>query len=409
MGGASALQRRSPVRARPARRDAGRGRARTRAPGGTRLVYEVWATPRNLLGRLGDPRADRLAEQAPLRVGLSPLRRARGGTRSDRGGAERDPSSRPAGAVVSRPHATRLAAAGVQADLVERLARLVERGDDLSVAGSGPTPSPTPGEPSVEPCSKPVCTPRGQGCSSFSGICSARFAGGPRRARRRSTQVDSQVHCETCNIDFQVDFDRVGGAHASARTAADPSGRAVDYCVGGPRVTPHIVRPAAPAAGRAPFARASARAPGSYRLRTLDGAVRGAIVLAQNGRDDAAAKLTALGWAGGELRVAPGAALELENATARRAALRARAAGLARAARDGGRGDRPPALPRPLLERGAPPRRADRGRHPHGRLHRPARLDAVLSRGWRRARVRLGHGPPRRAAPGESRTRTERS
>lgn len=49
-----------------------------------------------------------------------------------------------------------------------------------------------------------------------------------------------QVHCETCNIDFDVDFDRSVELTFRPGSTIREVGR-TEYCVAGPRVTPHVV------------------------------------------------------------------------------------------------------------------------------------------------------------------------
>ncbi len=92
---------------------------------------------------------------------------------------------------------------------------------------------------------------------------------GPQETAPRLADVDPDVHCDGCGIDFRADFDR------SVELAFRPSPaiRVVEvasYCVGGPRLTPHIVLQQR----LAPREERTLRVPleaGAYRLRLPHG------------------------------------------------------------------------------------------------------------------------------------------
>ncbi len=91
--------------------------------------------------------------------------------------------------------------------------------------------------------------------------------GAPRSAETLAT-VGKQVHCDGCNIDFEVNFER----SVELTFKPNPAVREVvtrEYCTGGPGVTPHIV-------AQQVLAPRSARdltlplEPGRYRMRAGD-------------------------------------------------------------------------------------------------------------------------------------------
>jgi class 3 adenylate cyclase len=120
------------------------------------------------------------------------------------------------------------------------------------------------------------------------------------------------MHCETCRIDVTADFDR-SVEIAFRPTPAIRRVAPVDFCVGGPQVTPHIVlqQLVAPGARRAVTA---ALEPGRYRLRTL-AADSLAVTVAPDGAGEAEATLAEDGWAADALRVREDVSLTLANAT----------------------------------------------------------------------------------------------
>jgi class 3 adenylate cyclase len=127
--------------------------------------------------------------------------------------------------------------------------------------------------------------------------------------------VQPQVHCETCNIDFSASFDRSVELTFRPNSAV----RAVEnreFCLAGPRVTPHIVvqqllppgerRSVAPSLEIGRYRLRTMRLPGGQFLAVTPGGQREATLCAG---DD--------GWPAGELPISPGPKLHLENATGR--------------------------------------------------------------------------------------------
>ena len=127
----------------------------------------------------------------------------------------------------------------------------------------------------------------------------------------------AKVHCESCNIDFTVNFDR----SVELTFRPNPAIRATPestFCVGGPQVTPHIVAQQLLRPGERARRHAGARAGGRYRLRAMDlpgGQFLVAGARAARPRPTLAASRD--GWPGDEPVLAPRATLTLENATDR--------------------------------------------------------------------------------------------
>jgi class 3 adenylate cyclase len=88
--------------------------------------------------------------------------------------------------------------------------------------------------------------------------------GAPERAGSLA-DIEPHVHCDSCAIDFRVDFER--SVELTFRPVASIREVAIrEYCVGGPQVTPHIVAQQLVAAG-GERTLAPELAPGRYRLR----------------------------------------------------------------------------------------------------------------------------------------------
>ncbi|HEX3279882.1 MAG TPA: DUF5939 domain-containing protein [Pyrinomonadaceae bacterium] len=125
--------------------------------------------------------------------------------------------------------------------------------------------------------------------------------------------ISSELHCETCRIDFKVNFDRF----VEVTFRPNPSLRLVqmqDFCMGSPQRTPHIVAqqllsPQSKRVLKLPLE------PGRYRLRALE-LSGGVDVSVGDGAEKASVAVGESGWPQAPLKLAPVSSLELENATA---------------------------------------------------------------------------------------------
>jgi class 3 adenylate cyclase len=82
-------------------------------------------------------------------------------------------------------------------------------------------------------------------------------------------QLSKEAHCETCQMSFEADFDRLAEVRFKvARAVREVSEQC--YCIGGPLNTPHVLAHATLAAGETRTLQARLR-PGSYRLRANPG------------------------------------------------------------------------------------------------------------------------------------------
>jgi class 3 adenylate cyclase len=200
---------------------------------GTLLRYEVDARPRNLLGRLAIPieigrrsahrfeatfrRYDDLAAEVSNTV-------LQGRPRLVPGGRERLERAR---AELASP-------------LADRLAELVASGDEDAVARMRPYElARTWGAGRREALELFLLATRA-GMLELRWDLLCPLCRGAGETAASLGDVQRRVHCDTCQIDFDVDFDR--SVEVTFRPAASIRETTVrDYCVGGPRVTPHVV------------------------------------------------------------------------------------------------------------------------------------------------------------------------
>jgi adenylate cyclase len=282
-----------------------------RSGGGTRLVYSVQARPRHLLGRIA----------AAIEIGVLSRRRFEAVFRryDAIAGQGREPT--PVGTPRLAPGARqRIAAAraalvenGAAPELVDRLAALVEGGDELSVGGLRPYLLADTWRVERRDVLQ-LCL-----YATRAGLLELRWAllcplcRGTAANEASLEGVRRQVHCETCLIDFDVDFERsvevtFRPAQAIRRTET------AAFCVAGPQVTPHVVAQQVLAAEERRSLPLRLE-PGSYRLRALalPGALRAEV--ASGGRAEAEARAGPAGLGGDQLQLAAESTLLLENAT----------------------------------------------------------------------------------------------
>lgn len=233
--------------------------------GGTLLRYEVWATPRTALGRVAIPleigrwsrarfeRAFRLYDRQ-LQDEPAPEEKARLAS-----GGERRLGA--AGEVLRKQ--------GQPDQLVERLTSVLEHADDLTVTRLRPYAlADTWGADRRDVLQLFLHATRA-GLLEFRWDLLCPMCRGPQQSAETLRDVDPHVHCESCAIDFRVEFE-----HSVELTfRPSPAIREVEaqaFCVGGPQVTPHIVAQQllAPGEERTLDPELS---PGMYRLRTRDG------------------------------------------------------------------------------------------------------------------------------------------
>jgi class 3 adenylate cyclase len=127
------------------------------------------------------------------------------------------------------------------------------------------------------------------------------------------SEISSQVHCETCRIDFTVNFDRfveVTFRPNALLRQVQPQ----NFCMGSPQKTPHIVaQQLLPANSERELS--LPLEPGRYRLRALELSGGQDLNVSDDGAATASVTITAAGWPARELKLANQSLLKMENAT----------------------------------------------------------------------------------------------
>jgi class 3 adenylate cyclase len=278
---------------------------------GTKLVYQVWAKPKNILGLIA----------IPVQIGLLS---ARNFARTFREYDERARHGRFAKAFPSRAElvpggrarlltlSEKMAAQGSDSELVAMLVDHIENADEFALARIRPYELARqwdkPKRAVLETC---LCATRaGILDLQWNLICPMCRGGGTSTTLK---EISSQVHCPGCNIDFTVNFEQ----SVELTFRPNPSIREADqeiFCVGGPQVTPHIAAQQLlpPRSNRTIDLDLDV---GRYRLRAMGLAGWQHLRASGVGKRGATLRAGGDGWSNEELAISTNASLEFENAT----------------------------------------------------------------------------------------------
>lgn len=207
--------------------------------GGTTLIYETWIEPRNIIGRLA----------APIALGLIAPRRFNKAVQTYDKVAAIDALPE----LLQRPYrlvpgaegrmnamADQLLAQGAPETLVARLLQEIKEADDLVLAHLRPYAlADRWGVPRRNVLELALMATR-VGLLDFQWeVLCPLCRGASDRVHNHLSEMVTNVHCSTCNIDFKADTE-----HSIELTfAPNPSIRPVErteFCVAGPQQTPHV-------------------------------------------------------------------------------------------------------------------------------------------------------------------------
>jgi class 3 adenylate cyclase len=281
---------------------------------GTRLAYTVTARPRNALGRVAIPlQIGRISRRRFEETFLRYDRLAR----SSRAVPEQSGPVRLESGAAGRLAAARedLLGRGLDPGLVGRLVELVEKGDELTVARLRPYALARvwDAEPRavLEVCLHAVRA----GLLELSWDLLCPLCRGAQERAPALAAVQPDVHCESCLIDFRVDFDRF----VELTFRPNPAIRHTEdreFCVGGPQVTPHVAMQQLLAPGEERVVQPRLER-GRHRLRARGVEAGPAVAVVPDGAEEAEIRVGDGGWSPRELSIGEEPALRLVNASGR--------------------------------------------------------------------------------------------
>jgi class 3 adenylate cyclase len=280
--------------------------------GGTRLVYQTWIRPKNLLGVTTVPALMRFSYRRAFDTAFR---------RYDELAMTSDPAlEQPAGVRFIPGGRARLDALRRvlvertgEPELVARLVETVERGDDFVMAKLRPYALAdawgVPRRKVLELCLQ--ATRAGLFDLRWDLLCP--LCRGAKESGSTLEEMKQRAHCETCNIDFGANFDR----SVELTFRASPTLRRVEertFCVGGPQLTPHIVAQQLLAPGDRRGVTLPLEA-GRYRLRTLGLAGAQFLTARPDGAQEVMLTAAHDGWSHDEVGVSLAPTLRFENGT----------------------------------------------------------------------------------------------
>jgi class 3 adenylate cyclase len=290
-----------------------------RPEGGTHLIYEVWSTPRNIPGAVAIPMqlnfvVARRFRESILKYDELALKGAAGETVEPNTSQSSFDLQRLAALkqkLISDLQSTESAAQKVA--IAERLVDFLERGDDLAVsrirAYKLADDWQEPRRTVLEVCLRATRI----GLLDFQLDLLCPLCRGPQESGVSLKDIKSDVHCETCKIDFTVNFDR----YVELTFRPNPGVRRLEvpsFCIGSPHLTPHVVAQQLLPAG----AQRELSLPlesGNYRLRALELPGTQDVTVSPTGKTAAQVILSNNGWDQNALHVGEQVSLALNNQT----------------------------------------------------------------------------------------------
>jgi class 3 adenylate cyclase len=283
--------------------------------GGTHFRYEVWATPRNVVGSVA----------IPLQLGLviGPRFRAAIQKYDELAAGEAKSSADAEDASRSTFDLQRLASlkekliADVETDekssLAERLVHFIEHGDDLAVsrirAYKLADDWHEPRRLMLEVCLRATRI----GLLDFQWELLCPLCRGAKATGASLNEIHADQHCSTCQIDFTVNFDR----YVELTFRPNPAVRRLEvtyFCVGSPQWTPHVVAQQLLPAGDERELSFPLEA-GNYRLRALELKGSQDLTVSPEGENAANVTLSSSGWDGDALHLGEKFKLIIKNET----------------------------------------------------------------------------------------------
>ena len=278
---------------------------------GTKLTYQVWAQPKNILGTLA----------IPIQIGIISARKfARAIRDYDKLAVRETTAAPPAAEVEFTPGGwsrlmelgERLVATGIQKELVALLVDHIENADELALARIRPYQLAKqwqkPRRDVLELCFQ--ATRAGLLDLQWNLVCPMCRGG---EAKPSLSELASDVHCDGCNIDFNVNFEQ------SVELTFQPNAsireiKVETFCIGGPQVTPHIVaQQLLPAQSQRSLT--IQLEDGRYRLRTMTLPGFQHLRVTENADCGILLRASSDPWSSDEIEIGKRCELQLENAT----------------------------------------------------------------------------------------------
>jgi class 3 adenylate cyclase len=237
-----------------------------RRAGGTHMRYHVWVDPNGIQGRIA----------VLVYIGIMIARRvAEVVQRYDELAVQQQTAAIRPQAVQFAPGGhqrmerllAQLGSDGVATDLLERLQTTLEYTDDFAAAELRPYALADAWGRARRPVLEMFLRAARLGLLNFQWELLCPLCRNSNDTSSTLSEVNEQVHCQSCQIDYTVNFDRSVELTFYPNPAIRPV-QHYEYCVGGPHRTPHIVAQQIVAPGQQTTIQPTLE-PGRHRVRTL--------------------------------------------------------------------------------------------------------------------------------------------
>ena len=296
-----------------------RAELKPNSDGGTHLIYEVWSTPRNIPG----------AVAIPMQLNFVVARRFREYIQKYDGVAFQGGLAETAEPNTSQSSFDLQRLATLKQKLIadlettespeqklavaERLADFLEHGDDFGVARIRAYKLADdwhePRRLVLEVCLRATRV----GLLDFQWDLLCPLCRGPQESGQSLKDIHTDVHCETCKIDFTANFDR----YVELTFRPNPAVRRLSvasFCIGSPNWTPHVVAQQLLHAGDKRDVVLPLES-GAYRLRALELPGSQEVTVSPEGETSVHVTLSHDGWSEEPLHVNENLTLTLQNET----------------------------------------------------------------------------------------------
>jgi class 3 adenylate cyclase len=286
--------------------------------GGTHLTYELWATPRNLIGTVAIPLQLSLAVGPRLRKAITKYDEMASNTPVEPAGDSSSQSTFDLQRLAALKEKLIADVKGSESPepklgIAERLVDFLEHGDDFAVARIRAYKLADdwhePRRLVLEVCLRATRI----GLLDFQWDLLCPLCRGPQESGLSLKDIKTDVHCEGCQINFTVNFDR----YVELTFRPNPAVRRVEmssFCIGSPHFTPHVVAQQLLPAGDKRELTLPLES-GSYRLRALELPGSQELKVSPEGGTAAQVTLSNNGWSEETLHVSEKFSLALNNDT----------------------------------------------------------------------------------------------
>lgn len=290
-----------------------------RPGGGTKLTYEIWAVPKNLSGMIAIPTQIKMSTAPKLRKAFERYdEMAVAGIDSEVGREFKAVEDLDDQRLAYLKEKLRSNYGDEERELsqkvIQKLIDHIEHRDDFTVSRIRPYQLADDWGESrrlvLETCLR--ATRVGLLDLQWDLVCP--LCRGAKISAGSLSEIESGVHCSTCQIDFKVNFDQYVELTFRPNAAVRPLD-VVEYCIGSPQRSPHVVvqqllRPGESRTLSLPLG------PGNYRARGLE--VQGSQTLVvKEGGPDVAKVILAEQMSGPTLEANQQCGLQIENTTNR--------------------------------------------------------------------------------------------